>query len=61
MPDDRRVALATLTSDGLRVVRAAARTHLHGIRRHFTDRLTRRQLEQVASVLETIVGPHEPH
>jgi DNA-binding MarR family transcriptional regulator len=61
MPDDGRVALATLTPEGARLVRAAARTHLRGIREHFTGRLTQRQLEQVASALETIAGAHTPH
>lgn len=60
-PGDGRVALATLTPDGLRLVRTAARTHLRGIREHFTERLTRRQLEQVASALEAIAGTHVPH
>lgn len=60
-PGDGRVALATLTPDGLRLVRTAARTHLRGIREHFTRRLTRRQLEQVASALEAIAGTHAPH
>jgi DNA-binding MarR family transcriptional regulator len=60
-PGDGRVALATLTTDGLRLVRTAARTHLRGIREHFTGRLTRRQLEQVASALEAIAGTHAPH
>jgi DNA-binding MarR family transcriptional regulator len=59
-PGDGRVALATLTPDGLRLIRAAARTHLRGIREHFTGRLTRRQLEQVASALEAIAGTHAP-
>jgi DNA-binding MarR family transcriptional regulator len=60
-PDDGRVALATLTPEGLRRVRAAARTHLRGIRQHFTGRLSRRQLQQIASGLETIAGQHVPH
>jgi DNA-binding MarR family transcriptional regulator len=60
-PEDRRVARATLTPVGLRLVRTAAGTHLRGIREHFTGRLTRRQLGQVASALEAIAGVHEPH
>lgn len=60
-PDDGRVTLATLTPAGVKLVRAAARTHLRGIREHFTGRLSHRQLEQVASALETIAGPHAPH
>jgi DNA-binding MarR family transcriptional regulator len=60
-PADGRVTLATLTPEGLRLLRSAARTHLGGIREHFTGRLSRRQLELVASALETIAGPHAPH
>lgn len=61
VPDDGRVTLATLTPAGVKLLRAAARTHLRGIREHFTGRLTGRQLEQVVSALETIAGPHVPH
>lgn len=60
-PSDGRVALASLTDEGLRHLRRAARTHLRGIREHFTRRLNRTQLETVASGLETIAGPHVPH
>lgn len=60
-PDDARVALARLTEDGLRELRRAARTHLRGIREHFTGRLSETQLRNVASGLETITGPHIPH
>lgn len=58
---DARVMLACLTDEGSHLVRRAARTHLRGIREHFTDHLTPDQLEQVASALETITGPHLPH
>jgi DNA-binding MarR family transcriptional regulator len=60
-PEDGRVALARLTEDGLRHLRRAARTHLRGIREHFTGRLTEAQLADVASGLETVTGPHRPH
>ena len=60
-PDDGRGAVARLTEDGLDALRSASRTHLRGIREHFTARLSRRQLEHVASALETIAGPHAPH
>ena len=60
-PDDGRVALASLTDQGLRLVRGAARTHLRGIREHFTGRLDEDQLEHVASGLEAVTGPHLPH
>jgi DNA-binding MarR family transcriptional regulator len=60
-PEDGRVALASLTEAGLRQLRTAARTHLRGIREHFTERLSEAQLRNVASGLETITGPHVPH
>jgi DNA-binding MarR family transcriptional regulator len=58
---DARVTMARLTDSGRRVLRKAARTHLRGIREHFTARLTDVQLRNAASALETIAGPHEPH
>jgi DNA-binding MarR family transcriptional regulator len=60
-PDDGRVTFAKLTPAGVKLLRVAARTHLRGIREHFTGRLSGRQLEQVASALEAIAGPHVPH
>jgi DNA-binding MarR family transcriptional regulator len=58
---DARVMLARLTDRGHRLLRRAARTHLRGIREHFTGRLSPSQLRNVASALETITGPHQPH
>ena len=58
---DARVMLAQLTERGRRALRRAARTHLRGIHEHFTGRLSQTQLRNVASALETIAGPHEPH
>jgi DNA-binding MarR family transcriptional regulator len=60
-PSDGRCALARLTDTGLRQLRLAARTHLRGIREHFTGRLSTAQLRNLASALETIAGPHHPH
>lgn len=60
-PEDGRVALACLTEVGRRKLRRAARTHLRGIREHFTGRLSETQLRTVASGLETITGTHTPH
>lgn len=59
--DDGRVALVSLTEEGRRRLVRAARTHLRGIREHFTGRLTQRQLHDIALLLETLTGPHEPH
>jgi DNA-binding MarR family transcriptional regulator len=58
---DARVMLARLTDSGLRAARRAARSHVRGIREHFTGRLTEAQLRNVAAALGTIAGPHEPH
>lgn len=60
-PEDGRVALAVITAQGRRALRDAARTHLRGIREHFTGKLTPAQLQQVASGLEAVTGPHVPH
>lgn len=59
--DDGRATLAVLTDQGKRRLRRAARTHLKGIREHFTGRLSAVQLRQLASALEVIAGPHRPH
>lgn len=61
VPSDSRAMLVTLTEAGLQRLRRAARTHLRGIREHFTGHLTDDQLDGVASGLEIITGPHRPH
>jgi DNA-binding MarR family transcriptional regulator len=58
---DARVMLARLTDRGRQVLRRAAKTHLRGIRQHFTGQLSPAQLQNVAAALETITGPHKPH
>ena len=58
---DARVVLAGMTEKGRERLRAAARTHLRGIRQHFTGRLSPTQLRSVASALQVITGPHRPH
>ncbi|MGK2851674.1 MAG: MarR family winged helix-turn-helix transcriptional regulator [Candidatus Limnocylindrales bacterium] len=58
---DTRVVHATLTDAGRARVRAAARTHLRGIRAHFTGLLTEEQLDEVAATLGVVAGPHQPH
>ena len=59
--DDARVMLARLTDTGRRRLRAAARTHLRGIRAHYTSKLTTTDLRNVGEALERVTGPHEPH
>lgn len=58
---DARVMLARLTDKGRLVLRRAARTHLRGIREHFSGQMTQAQLREIAAALETIAGPHQPH
>ena len=58
---DARVMLARLSDTGRHALRQAARTHLRGIRDHFTGQLSEVQLRNVASALETVTGPHAPH
>ena len=58
---DARVVRARLTDAGRDKVRRAARTHLRGIREHFTGRLSEAQLRAVAGALQVITGPHVPH
>ena len=58
---DARVVFAQLTDKGRDRVRKAAQLHLRGIREHFTGKLTTTQLKNVASALQAIAGPHDPH
>ena len=53
--------LAGITDLGRHVLRRAAKSHLRGIREHFTGKLSQAQLRNVASGLEVIAGPHMPH
>lgn len=59
--EDARVMMAKLTDRGREVLRRAAKTHVRGIREHFTKHLSEAQLRQVAQALEAITGPHKPH
>jgi DNA-binding MarR family transcriptional regulator len=59
--DDNRVVIARLSDAGRARVRAASRTHLRGIRAHFTSHLSDEQLRDVAAALQVITGPHEEH
>jgi DNA-binding MarR family transcriptional regulator len=52
--EDRRRSYAMLTDEGWRVLREAAPTHVHGVRAHFVDRLSGRQLANVASALSAV-------
>lgn len=58
--EDARVVFARLTDAGLATARRASRTHLRGIRRHFSGRLSPDQLRDVASALSVFTGQQEP-
>ncbi len=50
-PSDRRGSNAVLTAEGLRRLRAAAPSHVRGVRAHFIDQLSEQELAEVASAL----------
>lgn len=52
---DRRVILAVLTPEGFSTLGAAAPDHVEGVRRHFLDHLSERQVATLAKILTTVV------
>jgi DNA-binding MarR family transcriptional regulator len=53
-PEDRRGSYAVLTPDGWDLLRRAAPTHVRGVREHLVDRLTPRQLANVAAAFDAV-------
>lgn len=53
-PSDRRGSYAALTELGAKRLKEAAPTHVRGVREHFIDQLTERQLANLASALSTV-------
>jgi DNA-binding MarR family transcriptional regulator len=53
---DARVSYAVLVDEGRRQLEAAAPTHVDGVRRHFIDRLTPGQIQQLTDALQSAVG-----
>src|SRR5580765_6290371 len=53
-PSDRRGSNAVLTAAGLRRLREAAPAHVRGVRAHFVDQLSERELANLASALSNI-------
>ena len=51
---DRRGSNAVLTPRGMKNLRAAAPTHVRGVREHFVDRLSARRLAALADALSAI-------
>jgi DNA-binding MarR family transcriptional regulator len=58
---DKRGYLATLSPEGRALLRRAANVHVLGLREHFLQHLRRRELEHLATALETIlIGEGSP-
>jgi DNA-binding MarR family transcriptional regulator len=53
-PSDRRGSNAVLTDEGLRVLREAAPTHVRGVRTHFIDQLSEREIAGLAAALTAV-------
>jgi len=51
---DARVTYAQLTDDGLKKLRAAAKTHVGGIRAHFAERFSQQELETLRDLLRRL-------
>jgi DNA-binding MarR family transcriptional regulator len=52
---DKRGSLAALTAEGRALLRRAANDHVHGIREHFLNHVSRSELEHLATALEAIL------
>lgn len=55
--EDKRGTFAVLTPLGWEKVRAAAGTHLRGVREHMISKLSRSELELLTQALEKVVVP----
>jgi DNA-binding MarR family transcriptional regulator len=55
-PTDRRGAFAVLTDAGRAQLEQAAPDHVEQVRRHFVDRLSRRQLEALVDALDKVTN-----
>ena len=53
-PSDRRGSNAVLTAEGMRRLVAAAPTHVRGVRAHFVDQLSARQLADLEAALSSV-------
>lgn len=58
--NDRRVVLVFLTPDGKKALHAARAVHRDGIRRHFTDHLSKKDCAALVSVLEHVRSHARP-
>lgn len=54
-PSDRRGTFARLTDEGLARFREARPTHLRGVREHFLDHISQRDLDRLAAIWGRII------
>jgi DNA-binding MarR family transcriptional regulator len=52
---DKRGTFAVLTADGMAAIERVAPYHVENVRRHFIDRLSPRQLDEVTDAFTPIV------
>jgi DNA-binding MarR family transcriptional regulator len=52
---DKRGTFAVLTDGGAKAIERAAPSHVENVRRHFVDRLTTHQLDEVRSAFQPVV------
>jgi DNA-binding MarR family transcriptional regulator len=52
---DKRGQLATITAQGRVLLRKARKVHLDGLREHFLNHLSRKDLEHLATALEAVL------
>jgi len=52
---DKRGTFAVLTKDGMATIEKVAPDHVDHVRRHFIDRLTPRQLDEISDAFQPIV------
>ena len=52
---DKRGTFAVLTSEGMAAIERTAPSHVENVRRHFVDRLTPQQLDEIRVAFQPIV------
>ena len=53
-PEDRRGVVLSLTVPGWETVRRAARVHVHGVRTHFVEQISPRELEVLGTAMDSV-------
>ncbi len=58
-PEDRRGVFAAITDEGITTIRAAGRTHLAGVQRHFAAKLHDDEFDAVKAFLDRLMEDSE--